>query len=725
VNTEYVNVTIKDRSGNQKAFYSTSADNHPIVDLKFDTLKAGGCNQLSIMLARDGIDGACVVGDLIYVEVLTSDPGAVKTRYWYGEVTKAPDLSSDVIDATDDMDTLTNDVYVTSKTVYAGQALILHDSDPTSKAQYGRRTRTAQLQYTKSGTDALQYLAALLAKDKVTKKTVRAVSPGRIAKYEATGLFFSAVARQQIWKYYNGAAMDVAIEGIRADIDTPETAIPNDGSGIDLASPFVVADLEFEGDKADDAIKKLADIQEDVDYGVDQNGLFYFMDEDTSDVAEFWASVEPIIFSQFIYPRGNVRITDNTTAVEYHFGIQRVTYQFSKGVGFSGTMELGDQPEPRPSDLIRSIRRLEEGQKSGQISLVKIDHTRAEEFAQQALSDGRKNGFLNHAQVFLANNNWLDKTRSMMGSQSLYNNQIVGPFGYAANRIYTLPIETGKQVDSVRLHTYTDEFGRITFDQDTDFDMFFDDNTSPFDWRLNQNGHGAEQSLNTGSGNTDLYYREGHNGSKGTQFQLPANHEFRIRLRITSVNTGRPLIIDWGRQSGTVRNWLEIDMSDATHLRVVIKSQNGGAITTHATLTDATASDPCEREIQVLYGAVSHQYTVRIYDTDGTTVLQTSAAFTSVPGVPAGSRIRLNGFRNSTDGTVAQILWFEPQQTNLGNNLIEIARDGGNDFTSWGGFTNGIQHDTIDLSTIDPGTQLVVRILNAHPGRVQSWALSW
>lgn len=424
-------------------------------------------------------------------------------------------------------------------------------------------------------------------------------------------------------------------------------------------------------------------------------------------------------FSEFIFPRGNVRIVD-TDGTEYSFPIQRVSYKIDGKKGLFGSMELGSEIVLNLPETLQEVMRVVERQNRNGVSLTKIAHARGEEFAQQVYVNARKSGLFNHYIAFLSDDNCIDKNISTFGSQAFYNGQIVGPFGYLANRLWSNAIPTRYQPDSVMLHTYTSELGRVTFDNDNDFDMFFEG--SPGNWRVDETGHGAE-AFDVAD---DLFYRRGGAGSKGTPWELPANHSLRLRFKQLAVNTGRPFIINWGHTSSSNRNWLEVDMSSSSNLRVVIKSQAGFGVTTHETMNDATMSTGEEREIQILYGAVSSQYTVRIFDTDGTTVLQTSAAFTPTT-VVANSRIAMQNFYNNTDSPkrVAQLLWFEPQQINLGNNTVYINRNNGSGTNASDILNDGIQHQTFDLSTITAGEVLKVLFINKHPGRIIGWGISW
>jgi hypothetical protein len=105
---------------------------------------------------------------------------------------------------------------------------------------------------------------------------------GTVWEYEAMGLFEGEIAEQRIIKYYAGATTSSLVTSILADIDTPVTAVSTSTSEISISSPYTVADFEAEFDDAGECIKQLALLQQDVQYGVDQNGKLYFKDYDTT-----------------------------------------------------------------------------------------------------------------------------------------------------------------------------------------------------------------------------------------------------------------------------------------------------------------------------------------------------------------------------------------------------------------------------------------------------------
>lgn len=107
--------------------------------------------------------------------------------------------------------------------------------------------------------------------------------PGTSAKqvkYTARGLWRQA-EEQQLVKYYEGKDVDALVIDLLAVLDD-DSLIDSSTSEISIGTPVTIGDFEAEFMKFSDALKLLADIQQDVEYGVDQDGKLYFRDIDTT-----------------------------------------------------------------------------------------------------------------------------------------------------------------------------------------------------------------------------------------------------------------------------------------------------------------------------------------------------------------------------------------------------------------------------------------------------------
>ena len=122
-------------------------------------------------------------------------------------------------------------------------------------------------------------------------------STSKTFRYRALGLI-SQMRTKYILSFYPGDDTDNLI----TDLITAEFAVDTDISTntgeVSISSPYTLGDAEFELITASDALKMLADVQRDVDWGVDEEGKIYFKDFDTTVVDRVWigqhiASYEP------------------------------------------------------------------------------------------------------------------------------------------------------------------------------------------------------------------------------------------------------------------------------------------------------------------------------------------------------------------------------------------------------------------------------------------------
>lgn len=100
-------------------------------------------------------------------------------------------------------------------------------------------------------------------------------------EYLAYGYWMQA-EKQHIVKYYEGKDVDDMVIDILADIDTPNSDINAAAGEISIAAPYTVGDFEAEYITAAAAIKMLATIQGNVEYGITNTGRLYFRDRVTT-----------------------------------------------------------------------------------------------------------------------------------------------------------------------------------------------------------------------------------------------------------------------------------------------------------------------------------------------------------------------------------------------------------------------------------------------------------
>jgi hypothetical protein len=118
-----------------------------------------------------------------------------------------------------------------------------------------------------SGVFARKYLGVILSIDENYKKET--------CKIKAWGLWHQ-FEYQIVVKYIEGATVDTIIDTI---FDSFQTNTYCDATpSISIASPATLGDVEVDFQPASEIIRKLAEVQGDIDYGVDEDGIFYFRD---------------------------------------------------------------------------------------------------------------------------------------------------------------------------------------------------------------------------------------------------------------------------------------------------------------------------------------------------------------------------------------------------------------------------------------------------------------
>jgi hypothetical protein len=725
VNTDFFEIRIYDRSSNQKAFFSSTARGHPILGGQFEISRIGGCGKLTLTLARKKITGTIDHGYLI--EVWAQPTGGTLTKYYTGRIFRIP----------------------------------------------------------AAGTTALA------------------------VQYEATGLWYQ-VERQTISKFYESNDIDTIIEAILDDIDN-DSDLSTSTSEISLSSPYTLGDFEAEAINAATAIQLLAEVQGDVQYGVDQDGKLYFKDLSTSDVVSFWVGkhlskfepnedsvgvmnraymqsrqlvggghltlvrdqttgdhsignlglcdnvlqiphlsdpddvwrwaekqladsgiktlceAQPTGFSEFIFPRGNARITD-LDGTEYSLPIQSVTYRLDPQKGFIGEMEIGDEPAPTISSEVKRIQRDIATSKSNAISLTKIEHTRGEEWQQESIIDAQDLGLLNHFTALFTDLKTVDEefAGTVHTNLDTRRNFVTGPFPdaeWTLGQYWSRMIPSGQPVDSVRCHFLFDLYGRLTFDYDEDLDDHFTYNLvtgSGQAWRIKEDDHLLEYDNSSGDG--QLIYT----GPSGFAWQA-TGYKFRIGLKnFNRFATGVYAWIYWDYQDSN--NWNGIRIQNfATVKRFRMINNSGGSQTnigTPSELTDYIDQD-CELEITARpSGSTSRLDVYR----DGS--LQGSITSTSAV-LSAGNDVRIGTWAVDTigppDTPACDVDYFEIQEYVVGNQpkiTYGISRTDGVNL-SGGSLVQGTAHFTQDISGQPSGSQLRIRAKCYWPARLYGWGVSF
>jgi hypothetical protein len=729
VNTDFFEIRIYDRSSNQKAFFSSTARGHPILGGQFKLSCIEGCGKLTLTLVREKITGTIDHGYLI--EVWAKPTGGTLTKYYTGRIITIP----------------------------------------------------------AAGTTALK------------------------VQYGATGLWYQ-VERQTVSKFYESADIDTIVEAILDDIDN-DSDLSSSTSEISLASPYPLGDFEAESMSAAAALKLLAEVQGDVQYGVDQDTKLYFKDVSTTDVISFWVGkhlerfephessvavmnraymqsrqlvggghltlvrdqttgdhsisnlglcdnvlqiphlsdpddvwrwaqkqladsgikticdAQPTAFSEFVFPRGNARITD-LDGTEYSLPIQSVTYRLDPQKGLVGSMEIGDEPMPTIEGEMKRLQRDIATSKSNAISLTKIEHTRGEEWQQESIIDAQDLGLQNHFTALFTDLKTVDEQfeGTVHTNLDTRRNFVTGPFPdakwllgqYWSKKIPGAP--SGEDIDSVRCHFLFDMYGRLTFDYDEDLDDHFTYNLvtgSGQAWRVKEVDHLLEYDDTLGAG--QLIYT-GPNGFAWS----PSGYKFRIGLKnFNRFAYGVYCWIYWDYQDSN--NWNGIRIQNYTtvkHFRMI--NNSGGSQSNIGTPTDLTDLIDADCELEITARPSGSTSRLDVYR-DGS--LQGSITSTSAV-LGTGNDVRLGTWAVDSigppDTPACDIDYFEIQEYNIGNGTPKIAyaisrTDGAN--LSGGALSQGTAHFTEDLSSQPSGGDLRMRLKVFWPARLYGWGLSF
>jgi hypothetical protein len=710
MNIDYFEIRAYNRSGTKTAFISSTAEGHCLTGGQFTLNRNHGCGAFTFTLNRKEFTGTIDHGYKVEVWV---NPGTGSDRYYTGIITSIP----------------------------------------------------------AAGTTAIQ------------------------VRYEAQGLWYQ-VERQSISKFYEGAAINTIVTAILDDIDDDSDIDPSTG-GISLASAYPLGDFEAEMMNAADALKLLAEVQGDVQYGVDQDGKLYFIDDSTTDVAHFWVGkhlekfeprelsdgvinrlymqsrkliggghltltrdqttgdhsitnlglrdsvaqiphlsdpddvwrwaekqlgdsgikticeAKPVGFSEFVFPRGNARITD-LDGTEYSLPIQAVTYRFDQAAGFIGEMQIGTEPVPELGEQIRRIVREVKLSKSNAVSLTKIEHTRGEEFHQDSIVDGQVNGFLNHWTFFGENLKPFDVEESYNMWHIKEHHSLGAPMDKTKARYQTVSgmIPTGQSVETVRLHCDSDFYGRISFEQEEDIsDTWFENRTY---WDT-YDGKARARAIKSGSAHPTefMYYN--------TLFLMPAY--YKIRYGFTDVDTSTAYIFTFYYNYVDVNNWCRVEQYDTGSYSRFRWSKNvAGSITNIAQSDELRGAD---HEVEIYSIAPSSTAHVKIYRGG---VLQTTLSNTNVPS--PGGAVKWGPdawvFGASPPGTPLALLdYLEWEGVAAGYDIqLSISRDGGTTWTN-AALTHGEVHKDVSLSAQPSGSDLMIRADVDHPCRIYGLGLSF
>jgi hypothetical protein len=706
---EKYEIRIYDKSSNQKSYVSSTALQPPVTYAKFVLARIGGCTTAEIHAPKPGLPGTVQCGYLL--EFHAKPEGGSLDQYWYGEIIECPN----------------------------------------------------------AGTTAETYV------------------------YRARGLM-AQLSDKLILQYYTNDDTDNIVTSLIGAEFTDDTDIDSGTGQVSIGTPYALGDAEFEFTTGAQALKMLAEAQKSVDYGVDQDGLVYFKDRDTTTVRErYWVGkhldsyetsdnsenlmnsvlmqskkivsggmltfattdstsitsygermrleqapdlsdpddvyrlaeglvadekdpqtvveADPqLYFTAFQFPSGAVVVTDKDGNTET-LPIQKTIYELDNS-GFRGRFELGDEPVKSVDEEMRAIFREVAVSKQANISLVKIDHTRGEEWRQSALSDAREQGNYN---------SWFgtfDDTKGIDPDYS-YQHHSDKDRGYAGcwvdsdgARIQThsIPIgpnpttHSGTQIDTVRLHIDQDWRGRVDFTHDDDLTKYFIGSANV--WKMRTGYSHAEPVAATFMNYIDT----------GVKWVLPAQYNIKWGTKGMAA-AGSTFYMYVGYKDANNLLWVEHANGAANFTAKLYEKVGGGASTQIGSTLTLTKDTNYQLEATIRTTATNCK--LEVFDYSDVSQGSTSATRSVMTGMT-----QVGPYLWLTATAQAYLDYFEiwNEATVL---VIELSRDGGTTWTD-ASVAEGTTNLNVDISGQPNGDgTLLMRASMVHPARLYGWGVSW
>jgi hypothetical protein len=728
MNTDYFEIRVNDRSGNQKAFYSSSAPGHCVLGGEFTLDRIGGCSKLSLTLARAQMDGEIDHGYLI--EAWARPSGGALTKYYTGRITRVPAPGTTTLKVRYDATGLWYQVErATISKFYEGTYIddivmsILDDIDDDSDLSSSTSEILLSSPYSLGDLEAESMSAAQAI------ELLASVQGDVQYGVDQNGkLYFKDVSTDEQAAFWVGKDM-TQFEPIEDSIAVVNRLYMQSRELVGGGHLTLVRD-QTTGDHSISNLG-LADKVAQIPHLSDPGDVWRWAEKTLADSGiKTKCEAKPAGFSEFIFPRGNVRITD-VDGNEYELPIQSVTYHIHPTKGFIGEMEIGDEPYPTPEGMFKKMLRDVATAKSNAISLTKIAHTRAEEWQQKSIIDAQELGLLNHFTDDFTDLKSVDEEFAGTVHTNLNTEQhfVSGPlpdsdFEYAQYWSHAIP--SGQSVDSVRCHFDFDMYGRLKFDFDSDLDdnfTFEQTSGSRQAWHIREDDHLLVYDSGTGAD-----YADGRLWFTGpTGFSWDASgFTFRIGCKNWGTfATGTYVYIYW--DYADANNWNAIRIHNGpTYNSFWIMNRTGGGTPSVLTgpLNDLVDADN-ELEIRARpSGSVSQLAVYRGGTLQGT--LQTSSA-----PLAGGNAVGLSTWDCDVAPTpnipACDIEFFEIPEYLVGSApaiSYGISRDDGTT-VSGGALFQGSSHFTEDLSGQPSGNQLRMRMKLYWPARLYGWGLSF
>jgi hypothetical protein len=618
----------------------------------------------------------------------------------------------------------------------------------------------------------------------------------------------------------------------------------NTTASISIASPAAIGDIEIDFQSANDVLEKLADLQGDVDYGVDEDGVFYFRDRTTTKRGHYQVGrnlaglrstsrADKIVNDIFIKTRnlvsdGNLimheadatsiaaykKRTKVINAPEFHEASDAIAYgeayvarnkdaatvyEFEPMIAagtyhpYTGTVELVDEDGTSLGTMdIESVeytyddngfrQKLEVGNigagmgigstfaeidhkvrmlEAGNISASKIDHSGYDEFRQyvqqNATSTGRYNIWTTRFEEGATGKNvWEEPELSgflgFVRSRTLRERGVrhTIPASDQPAVLQTIPIETGRVIDTLRVYHMQDIYGRNIFNSDASLEDWWnydcsDDSLGGYmiDVDAGTDGRGAlvgnpaltlanRGMLKIRPTNWANEYLNG-NSSPASYEQSSATEycAFRADNFAADNNGDAPLVIRFDTATAGTGERAELSLVrvSATTMKVLLKTYDSGNTLVDSDETAAMSNNDLIIMFRINY--TTGVCEVLVYDIF-MVIIDTLSADRDAGTSTTGSHyvyIKEMWNSNSADTGHIEIKWWEIWRGVVydtpGCDLL-VSRDGG---TTWESNqlnnTTTPQYTDYDLSGQGSGTEIILKATFYWPCLLYGVGFAW
>jgi len=694
-------VRIVTRAGAQTCLLSSSAGRSALRSASWSLGRIGGCLDFEMEVLADLLPGTIALSSL--VEVRIQPVGGTKTLYYTGAITETPSAGTTAkvvryrgVGLWEQwVNRLATSYYAGATTSAIATSILSDYSGETDISPVGTEISIAS-PYT-VGDLELEYVTVADAV-KLLAEVQKSVDYG----IDQNRKFYFRDSDTGINEHLHVGKHIVSFEpSKRRDRLVNHVLLQNKkgvGGGLLIQSREDATSITTNGRRT--KLVKLPDLSNPTDAWRYGDYLLGVSKNETTEVA-----VKPRTFEHFRFPKGKTRIYRGTTT--YDLPIEKVNYTLGEN-SLEGELELGDRPVTELVAEVKELVRKIDVEQTSMISTTRIVHSRGEEFQQAALSDARKQGNYNVFADGFTDDKLLDPTLSKnleYREQHLTCNQ---DFNKAT--AISIPIETGQQVSTIRVHVDTDPYGRLEFTTQSDLDDFWTQ-TSPGAWFIEQDVQRITNALNPGQrlvrrslSSQGLYFPDTGFELRGQVLRNLSNERMFLVWNWVDTLNYCHLSFKHDTASGYTKGYLGKVVGGA-QTEVTANFTNSGVVSAF-TVKAVARKDPTE-SIGLL--------------TDVSDPSNKCLLTMAIPLV-SGRQVLLATGPLPEAGAYSWE-WFEIRE--LGYVKVYVSRDDGTTWTEASIASTGIYHTNVNVSAQPSGSKVRLKTEIAHPGRLYGWGISF